>query len=478
MIDPYEIEIEDGISESVKASNSIAFEMVALESFAEEQKFTKNKDNKTIAEIAIAENKNQEDLYYLKSVLVSTGWNKNDDVFNPEEMWIARNTPEDKPFNLEHNQDIIIGHITGCYPANEDGSPIQSDTPPENYNIITSAVIYKEWENQEKKAQIENICSEIPNGSWFVSMEALFSNFDYAINDKTKTRIVARNNQTAFLTKYLKAYGGSGIYGDQKIGRVLRNIIFSGKGLVRKPANPDSVIFQTEAQIKDLGYKSLETPEVKEIILMAESIVEKSEATEVVSDVSLVVENTTKLEAELNDAVTKASLMQQELVKATEELQKMKNEKKQSDRLSLVSEKLGMSKVEAEEVTSLLEKLEDSSFAGIIAKQSDYLSKKMSEYEANAKKMAQDQMSQKNDPEEQNETTVCSKCGQSMGKKAMAEEDTAENIATEETLESAEVKEGADLNFSDVKSDPVQAVASQIASYLGVELGNLKNNEE
>jgi hypothetical protein len=478
MIDPYEIEIEDGISESVKASNSIAFEMVAVESFAEEQKFTKNKDNKTIAEIAIAENKNQEDLYYLKSVLVSTGWNKNDDVFNPEEMWIARNTPEDKPFNLEHNQDIIIGHITGCYPASEDGSPIQSDTPPENYNIITSAVIYKEWENQEKKAQIENICSEIPNGSWFVSMEALFSNFDYAINDKTKTRIVARNNQTAFLTKYLKAYGGSGIYGDQKIGRVLRNIIFSGKGLVRKPANPDSVIFQTEAQIKDLGYKSLETPEVKEIILMAESIVEKSEATEVISDVSLVVENTTKLEAELNDAVTKASLMQQELVKATEELQKMKNEKKQSDRLSLVSEKLGMSKVEAEEVTSLLDKLEDSSFAGFIAKQSEYLSKKMSEYEADAKKMAQSEMPKEKDTEEETDTTVCSKCGQSIGKKAMAEEDTAENIATEETLESAEVKEGADLNFSDVKSDPVQAVASQIASYLGVELGNLKNNEE
>lgn len=478
MIDPYEIEIEDGISESVKANNSIAFEMVAVESFAEEQKFTKNKDNKTIAEIAIAENKNQEDLYYLKSVLVSTGWNKNDDVFNPEEMWIARNTPEDKPFNLEHNQDIIIGHITGCYPANEDGSPVQSDTPPENYNIITSAVIYKEWENQEKKAQIENICSEIPNGSWFVSMEALFSNFDYAINDKTKTRIVSRNNQTAFLTKYLKAYGGSGIYGDQKIGRVLRNIIFSGKGLVRKPANPDSVIFQTEAQIKDLGYKSLETPEVKEIILMAESIVEKSEATEVVSNVSLVVENTTKLEAELNDAVTKASLMQQELVKATEELQKMKNEKKQSDRLSLVSEKLGMSKVEAEEVTSLLDKLEDSSFAGFIAKQSEYLSKKMSEYETDAKKMLQSDMHKEKDTEEETDTTVCSKCGQSIGKKAMAEEDTAENIATEVTLESAEVKEGADLNFSDVKSDPVQAVASQIASYLGVELSNSKNNEE
>ena len=46
-----------------------------------------------------------------------------------------------------------------------------------------------------------------------------------------------------FLHKHLRAYGGKGGYEDHKIGRLLRNIVFSGKGFVNKPANPDSVIF-------------------------------------------------------------------------------------------------------------------------------------------------------------------------------------------------------------------------------------------
>jgi len=478
MIEPFKTEIEDGVSEFVKASNSIAFDMVASESSVDEQLFINNKFNKTIAEIAKAENKNQEDLFYLKSILVSTGWNKNDDVFDAEEMWKARSTPEDKPFNLEHNQDIIIGHITGCYPVDENGSPITSDTPPENYNIVTSAVIYKEWENQEKKLQINDIITQIPNGTWFVSMEALFSNFDYAMTDGKKTRIIARNEATSFLTKYLRSYGGTGVYGNQKIGRVLRNIIFSGKGLVRKPANPDSVILQTEAKIVDLGYESLETPEVKENFSMSEQIVEKTEAAEMEKKVEVAVENTAKLETELSEAVAKANLMQQELTKATEELQKMKEEKKKSDRIALVSEKLGMSKAEAEGIVSFMSNLEDESFAGVIAKQSDYLSTKMAEYEAAAKKLNEELMMLKKTAEmmpkeemEKEETCSCPKA-------AMAEEDNAEVVATEEVLENAEVKEEAALNVPANDADPIQTVASQIAAYLGVETENLGKNEE
>lgn len=486
MIEAYKTEVEDGISELVKASNSIAFNMIASESSAQEQEFVKNKSNRTVAEIAKAENKNQEDLYYLKSILVSTGWNKNDDVFDSSEMWSARNTPEDKPFNLEHNQDIIIGHITGCYPADENGLPINAESPPENYNIVTSAVIYKEWENSEKKLQIQNIVNEIPKGSWFVSMEALFSNFDYAITDGSKTRIIARNEATSFLTKYLRAYGGTGVYGNQKIGRILRNIIFSGKGLVRKPANPESVILQTEAKTIDLGYESLETPEIKENISMSEKIVEKVEATEMEKKVEVAVENTVKLESELSEAVAKASLMQQELVKATEELQKMKDEKKKSDRIALVSEKLGMSKTEAEEIVTLTNNLEDVSFAGIVAKQSDYLSKKMAEYEAAAKKMNEELMMlkkaaetmPKEDMGDKEETCSCQNC-QNCPKAAMAEEDKAEVVATEEVLENAEVSDEVALNASSINNaDPIQTVASQIASYLGVEIENLGKNEE
>jgi hypothetical protein len=59
-----------------------------------------------------------------------------------------------------------------------------------------------------------------------------------------ETKIVKRNEASAFLTKHLRSYGGDGIYEDYKVGRLLRNLSFSGKGLVSKPANPRSVILE------------------------------------------------------------------------------------------------------------------------------------------------------------------------------------------------------------------------------------------
>src|SRR5262249_41187146 len=92
------------------------------------------------------------------------------------------------------------------------------------------------------------LLAEIAQGEYSVSMECLFNKFDYILTapDGT-TRIVARNDKTAFLTKHLRCYAGSGYYGDSKVGRVLRNIVFSGKGLVKNPANADSVILSPAA---------------------------------------------------------------------------------------------------------------------------------------------------------------------------------------------------------------------------------------
>jgi len=45
----------------------------------------------------------QPDLLFMRSLLVSTGSNKNDDVFLPDEMWKARSTPILKPVDWEHN---------------------------------------------------------------------------------------------------------------------------------------------------------------------------------------------------------------------------------------------------------------------------------------------------------------------------------------------------------------------------------------
>ena len=79
-------------------------------------------------------------------------------------------------------------------------------------------------------------------------MECLFRGFDYAITTPDgENHVIARNKETSFLTKHLRAYGGEGVYQDHQVGRLLRRITFSGKGYVDKPANPDSIIFTKDS---------------------------------------------------------------------------------------------------------------------------------------------------------------------------------------------------------------------------------------
>jgi hypothetical protein len=193
-----------------------------------------------------------EDLYYVQSILVTSSWNKNDDIFSKEEIWAAKNTPEDKPTNLEHDENIIIGHIISNWSITDDGILIDENTPvenlPEKFHIVTGSVIYKAYTNPELKERTQKLIAEIENGSKYVSMECMFKGFDYGLIDEATGdyKILSRSDNTAFLTKHLRAYGGSGKYENHKIGRVLRNITFSGKGYVDRPANPDSIIFNKD----------------------------------------------------------------------------------------------------------------------------------------------------------------------------------------------------------------------------------------
>ena len=248
----YQSEINDGLRDLVLSNNTVAWDIVA-------ESFTPEINMKSSAlEKIIAENKEQIDLYYLRSILVSSGWNKNDDVFHPQELWDARNTPEDKPFNFMHDERDIIGHITGNTVIDKEGNEIASDEElPDVFNILTTAVVYTEWSDSSQRDRMKKIVAEIEEGKWFVSMECLFPDFDYAlIGEDGRTEVVARDEASAFLTKHLRAYGGDGQYDNYRVGRLLRNLSFSGKGLVSKPANPNSVILDRTGSLggKDITY--------------------------------------------------------------------------------------------------------------------------------------------------------------------------------------------------------------------------------
>ena len=241
----YPQEILDGLSEKVQANASVALESEIL---IDSDMAHPNKEEieKTLAGYGFS-NPDQIDLFYLNSVLVSTGWNKNDDVFDASEAWAARDTPVDKQFNYMHDESDIIGHITGSMVVDSNGNKIDSEEPPNEFDIITSAVLYKSWSNPELRERMSQLISEIEDGKWAVSMECLFSDFDYSVvSPDGGMKVVARNETSAFLTKHLRVYGGKGEYEGYKVGRLLRNISFSGKGLVNKPANPRSIILKTE----------------------------------------------------------------------------------------------------------------------------------------------------------------------------------------------------------------------------------------
>jgi hypothetical protein len=233
-------EREDGLEAKISSSASISYASVAEPCNPNKSQIRKFKSLASVED---------SDLYYVQSILVTSSWNKNDDIFDKYEIWIARNTPEDKPTNLEHDENLIIGHITSNWPITEDGILISEDTPienlPEKYHILTGSVIYRAFTSPELKERSDKLIAEIESGNKFVSMECFFKGFDYGLLDKSTGtyKTLARNENTAYLTKYLRAYGGLGEHDNYKIGRVLRNITFSGKGYVEKPANPESIIF-------------------------------------------------------------------------------------------------------------------------------------------------------------------------------------------------------------------------------------------
>tara|TARA_R100001224_G_scaffold45802_1_gene26354 strand:- start:156 stop:1619 length:1464 start_codon:yes stop_codon:yes gene_type:complete len=480
----YKAEIEDGLGDLLSSTNSVAYCGVAkcFTPSTEEQE-----SMKLIASEA-SENKDQIDLFYLESVLVSTGWNKNDDVFDPKETFAARTTPEDKPFNFMHNEKDIIGHITGNRVVDFQGNAIAEETenPPTEFNILTTAVIYKEWSDVDQRQRIQKILAEIEEGKWFVSMECLFPSFDYALVDKTGgTRVVPREESSAFLTKHLRSYGGSGKYEDYRVGRLLRNLSFSGKGLVSKPANPRSVIlegnrFFDESEAQILTISSIKENDMsdldKQIDDLRSELAEAKAANEVLKE-KVVAEQQAEFEskiqtleatiaeqaealeakeavvAEQAEAIAKAADDMKEKMEKLREMQKKEARMKRKAEL----EEAGLDAEEASATVADFEDADDDTFAKVVAlmkKKGKHTPEHKEEEEEKAMKMKEEKAIKKE-------------------KEAKAEEELDSAEAGEEALEQVEPVEEVAIAELDEQEDPAESLRSVASEWLGSVLQTL-----
>lgn len=436
----YQTEINDGIAEQIKAQASVAYcspASIHRGLWTTPSEFLVTNNQNTIERV-IAENKNQVDLYYIESVLVSTGWNKNDDVFLAQETWAARNTPEDKQFNFMHDENDIIGHITGSYVLTKDGKSVADDaTMPDEFDIITQAVLYNSWSAEDNRERMQQIIAEIEQGKWFVSMECLFAGFDYAlIDDRGAAKVLARNDESAFLTKHLRSYGGTGEYEGYKVGRALKNIAFSGKGLVSKPANPRSIILTSnasanvkfnleecnsrlsigdinmsdttllekqladvqsqlaEARAENQAIKAkIEEAKDKEFASKVEaykSAAEESKAT--IDELNELIKSTQARVAELQDALAQSN---EQLAQAKMSMDEMKKKEKMQKRMAALVE-AGLDEEEVNQTLASLDSLDDAAFEAIAV----MMKKKAGKYmDDKKKKMEDSEASQEVTPE-------------------------------------------------------------------------------
>jgi len=356
---------------------------------------------------SLGTNLNQQDLFYLRTILVSTGCNLNDDIFLPDETWEARNTAEDKPFNLSHDPNKIIGHITGNWAVTSDYTILEEEEEiPDFFHLLTSAVIYKHVQSRDPDLteSIAEILEGIKNNEWFVSMECLFTNFDYGFmgSDGSIQEVVSRNKNTAYHTKHLKIYGGTGEYNGRRMGRVLRNITFSGKGLVKKPANPQSIIFNSSSEFgvntiqrekynmpnENIEKKNEEllqqVADLQKQIKDADVAATQAKIEELTSTMQTqseqIADLTAKLDAVSSEAsqyktqaeslATEIKTAKAELAAKTEELSQIQANILNTNRVAMLVD-VGVDKSEAEKIVEKFVNLNDEQFSEIAAMQKE-----------------------------------------------------------------------------------------------------------
>ncbi len=487
----YQQEINDGLQEVMQANASIAYCSEASIVHIQPDSDVNPKVEAQLEKLLAKSNPDQIDLYYLESVLVSTGWNKNDDVFQPEPTWAARSTPEDKQFNFMHNENDIIGHITGSYILDKEGNRVEADSKefPQQFDIVSQAVIYNSWTDPENRERMEQIIAEIEEGKWFVSMECLFAGFDYALLDPDGAgKVLARDEDSAFLTKHLRCYGGTGEYEGFKVGRALRNISFSGKGLVAKPANPRSVILNSskafyvnnddstnkfsigdirmsdnllEKQVADLR-EELATAKQENEAIKAKigeakdkefaATVEAFEADvqskdEAIAALEETVKSTQAKIAELEDALATS---QEELSVAMKDVEEMKKKEKMEKRKAALVE-AGISEEDVDESLATFESLEDEAFEAIIA----FMDKK----EKKEKKEKKD-----DEAEGLGKGPKKPTAGETEAEESTEEAEEAEAEVSEELFDEVETTEATLVEAEE--SDELETTRASIASWL------------
>jgi len=224
----------------------------------------------------------QPDLQYLTAIFVSSGMNKNGAVFLGSELVKARNTISDKAVDIEHDERSVIGQITGSAFLKRDRTLIDAETAATTMSmeqldelemdIGITAIIHK--------SRFPEIAQEVGEGQWMVSMEAYYRDYDIKVGDRIIPKEEAEEmgfDKLVGSVVHLK--DGDKELGFHLVGRVLRDILFAGVGIVKNPANPRSVIMEAAAINEYAAQEGKDNPDDLVVVDLATMTVLKEVST-------------------------------------------------------------------------------------------------------------------------------------------------------------------------------------------------------
>ncbi len=438
----YQKEIQDGLSSYFEKPLSATYTLALSTSATTKVKSINN---------IVGKLKEDDFLYEYPSILVTAGiWNDNYQVFDKDEVWKARYTPLNKPANINHEPDKVVAHTSKVFaitdetearliPDTVDGKP--NEDIPNKYHLLTVDNFYKynskpyQNRNPEYSTKIQDLYEKVQAGNLAVSMECIFEDFDYAIMYADGTqKIIQRNDETSFLSKKLRSFGGTGEYEGKKIGILMRNLMFTGKGITDNPANKESVIFPKECLLfatqnyvkaedifniekqsayilNDNGEQTM-NDELKAKVSELEAALKakteelaeanklKSELDTLKTELAAVTEKLTKAEqanketqeslktsnTSLTELNTKLESTSKDLESANKEVVSLKAEKLKTERVEKIKETLSLTKEESEANHAVVANLNDEAFGNWLE---------------NTKKLLENKMASKNELEAQ-----------------------------------------------------------------------------
>lgn len=215
------------------------------------------KEVASVLDLPTVENR-QPDLAYFSSRFVSTGTNLNFAHFLPSELVKAGSTVPGKAVDIEHEEDKIIGHIYSHAFTDVDGNYLDNKTlgsmnskelDRQDLHIEIASVVYK--------TRFPEVVEEMQSGDWKVSMEAYYMSYDILVGNTILTLDEAKlmgfdiGSADNLMGKHAKIVKAGKVVDQGKVARVLRDICFSGVGIVKSPANPPSIIFETVASVDE-----------------------------------------------------------------------------------------------------------------------------------------------------------------------------------------------------------------------------------